>query len=161
MIGFDIGLLIALCVVALIFRTKAAAFLVVEKLLFVVYLFFAHTSINNELSHAIQAYLCFIFAYIIHRHLPSHNLLKLTAILLAGVHASVVVSYYLLPYSYYLTVYNAYPKLYLIVVALQTIGVSDGNNRISAIIRGPLCASAVYLLIRFFYRANYQRVKAQ
>ena len=161
MIGFDLGLLIALCAVALIFRTKAAAFLVAEKSLLLVYLLFAHTALNNELSHAIQAYLCFVFSYIVHRHLPKHKLLKLTAIFLAGVHASVVVSYYLLPYSAYLTVYNSYPKLYLVLVALQTMGVADGNNRIGAIVRGPLCAGAVYLLIHFFNRAIYQRAKTQ
>ena len=159
MIGFDFGLLIALCVVALIFRTKAAGFLLAEKLIY--FLLMLILSASSNLLHIVFAYLGFVFAYIIHRHLPKHNLLKLTAIFLAGVHALVVVSYYLLPYSAYLTVYNSYPKLYLIVVALQTIGVADGNNRIGAIIRGPLCACAVYLLINFFYRASYQRVKAK
>lgn len=161
MLSFDLGLLIALCVVALIFRTKAAAFLVAEKAASLVLIAILAPMVTPEAFHIVFAYLGFVFAYIIHRHLPKYNLLKLTAIFLAGVHASVVVSYYLLPYSAYLTVYNAYPKLYLVLVALQTIGVADGNDRIGAIVRGPLCAGAVYLLINFFYRTSYQRVKTK
>lgn len=162
MISFDFGLLIALCAVALIFRTKAAAFLVVEKLLcFILLAALTYLDSRSNVIHTITAYSSLVFAYIIHQHLPSHKLLKLTAVFLAGVHASVVVSYYLLPYSAYLTVYNAYPKLYLVLVALQTIGVADGNDRIGAIVRWPLCAGAVYLLINFFYRTSYQRVKTK
>ena len=162
MLSFDLFLLIALCAVALIFRTKASAFLVAEKLAcFLLLAAMVSVDLRSTIIHVAMAYLCLVFAYIIHRHLPKHKLLKLTAIFLAGVHASVVVSYYLLPYSAYLTVYNSYPKLYLVLVALQTMGVADGNNRIGAIVRGPLCAGAVYLLIHFFNRAIYQRAKTQ
>ena len=161
MFVFDLGLLIALFAVALIFRTKASVFLLSEKVITLTIAFFVIEHSNTREYYGLLSLVSFCFALVLIRFMREYKLLALTAFILAAVHAFVVVSYYFLPNHVYQTAYNINPKLYLIVVALQTLGISNGNNRPSAICCGPALASAVYFIVHFFNRAKYQRVETK
>ena len=128
MILFDLMLLVVFVVFALLFENKASRLIAIEKALAFLFIFLFHDLVRNNIFQIVFSFECLVFLMYMHIKISGYNLVKLTVAMLSLAHSAVVVSYYLLPHKDYLTVYNSYPTIYLIIIALQMLGLWYGGT---------------------------------
>lgn len=158
---FDILLTLAFVVAMLTLRNKAARIMLIEKLAVLLFSLLIIGYVSSKWYHLLFAAEGLVFAAMLSRPLSGCHILKLSVALLSFLHSFVAISYYLFSYEIYLTVYNLYPKIYILIVSLQIIGLFDDCSRQRISDYWSKCAAYFGRSNFFLLTTSFQRVKTK